>query len=277
MALSRRDLLGYAVAGATGMGITATAKQGGSDPGVGQRWQLGGVYARPAEIGDTAITFRASVESQYETDYEVEVILYYRPTQAGGASSTSNANATGANDTGAENTEWQQLATKTGLLAEDVYLEATAEDLEPGQTYQYRAEAYLTNYDGQSRRVSETFEVTAGQPCSGPSTNCLRVETLAPETSDDGSEVTLRGAAQGLDAYDEVTGHFFYRPEGSDEKNWTEYVRIDESSGEDSGTFSTTLSDLPAGTYTYYAEARGEGGGLRNMYGEGRERTFRVE
>lgn len=273
MALSRRELLGYAVAGATGMGITATAKQGGSEPGVGQQWQLGGVYARPAEIGDTAITFRASAESQYETDYEVEVLLHYRPKRAG----ESSANATNnANDTAsAGSAEWSKLATKTGPLAEDVYLEATAEGLEPGRTYQYRAEAYLTNYDGQSRRVSETFEVTAGQPCSGPSTNCLRVETLAPETSDDGSEVTLRGSAKGLDAYDEVTGHFFYRPQGSDEKNWTDYVPI-ESEG-DSGEFSATLSELSPGTYTYYAEARGEGGGLKNMYGEGRERTFRVE
>lgn len=293
MALSRRELLGYAVAGATGMGITATAKQGGSDPGVGQQWQLGGVYARPAEIGDTAITFRASAESRFDTDYEVEVVLHYRPKRAGEKQTdetdpASNVNATGPNATGAGNAtasvggattaggaEWQRLASETGPLADDVYLEATAEGLDPGQTYQYRAEAYLTDYDGQSRRVSDTFEVTAGDPCSGPSTNCLRVETLAPETSDDGSAVTLRGAAQGLDAYSEVTGHFFYRPQGSDEKNWTDYVRI-EAEG-DSGEFSATLSDLPAGTYTYYAEARGEGGDLKNMYGEGRERTFRVE
>lgn len=286
MALSRRELLGYAVAGATGMGITATAKQGGSEPGVGQQWQLGGVYARPAEIGDSAITFRASVDSKFETDYEVEVILYYRPKSTDGENPAGDANATGPNATGpnatgagntatsAGSAEWRQLATETGLLADDIYLEATAEDLESDRTYQYRAEAYLTNYDGQSRRVSDTFEVTTGSPCSGPSTNCLRVETLGPEASDDGSAVTLRGSAQGLDAYDEVTGHFFYQREDGD-KQWTDYALI-EAEG-DSGEFSATLSDLPAGTYTYYAEARGEGGGLKNMYAEGRERTFRVE
>lgn len=277
MALSRRELLGYAVAGATGMGITATAQEGDSGPGVGQQWQLGGVYARPAEIGDSAITFRAVAQSRFDTDYEVEVTLSYRPKATGG---TSDSNATGG-ATSAESTEWQRLATESGPLAEDLYLEATAEDLDPGRTYQYRAEASLTNYDGQSRRVSDTFEVTAGQPCSGPSTNCLRVETLTPETSDSGSEVTLRGSAKGLSAYSEVTGHFFYRPQGSDEKNWTDYVPVEsqggQSDGGDSGQFSATLSDLPPGTYTYYAEARGEGGNLKNMYAEGRERTFRVE
>jgi len=78
-----------------------------------------------------------------------------------------------------------------------------------------------------------------------------------------------------LDAYSDVTGHFFYRPQGSDEQNWTDYVPI--ASEGDSGEFSATLSELPPGTYTYYAEARGEGGGLKNMYGEGRERTFRID
>ncbi|WP_137284705.1 hypothetical protein [Halorussus salinisoli] len=275
MALSRRELLGYAVAGTTGMGIT-TAAQDSGEPGVGQRWQLGGVYARPAEIGDTAVTFRASAESQYVTDYEVEVVLFYRPKRAGGESNPNDSNAAGdaSAATSAGGGEWRKLDSETGPLAEDVYLEATAEGLEPGRTYEYRAEAYLTNYDGQSRRVSETFAVTAGDPCSGPSTNCLRVETLAPETSDDGSAVTLHGTARGLDAYDEVTGHFFYQREDG-EKNWTDYVPIDDEG--DSGEFSATLSDLPAGSYTYYAEARGEGGGLKNMYGEGRERRFRVE
>ncbi|MFC7082365.1 hypothetical protein [Halorussus caseinilyticus] len=263
MALSRRELLGYAVAGATGTGITAAQER--SEPGVGQRWQLGGVYARPARIGDTAVTFRASAESKYDTDYEVEVALFYRPKAAGGANATTGG-------------KWRNAGSKTGALSESVYLEATVSDLEPGRTYEYRAEAYLTNYDGHSRRVSETFAVTAGRPCSGPSTNCLRVATRSPEVSDDGSEVTLRATAKGLAAYDEVAGHFFYRREGSDEKHWTDYVAVSgESNGGDSGKFSATLSELPAGSYTYYAEARGEGGGMKNMYGEGRERAFRVE
>ncbi|NEU55688.1 hypothetical protein [Halorussus sp. MSC15.2] len=270
MALSRRELLGYAVAGTTGTGITATARRSDgtdapdeSESGVGQNWQLGGVYARPAEIGDTAVTFRAAVESAYETDYEVEVNLFYRPKPASGGGDTTDAGA-----------KWRRLATETGPLADDIYLEATASGLEPGRTYEYRAEATLTDYEGQSRRVSETLAVTAGDPCSGPSTNCLRVETLAPKTNDAGSEVTLRGSAKGVDAYDEVTGHFFYQREDG-EKQWTDYVELDGDGG--SSEFSVTLSDLPTGSYTYNAEARGEGGETKNMYGEGREQQFRVE
>ncbi|MFC4447519.1 hypothetical protein [Halorussus aquaticus] len=268
MALSRRELLGYAVAGTTGTGITAAARRSdggdasdGSESGVGRNWQLGGVYARPAEIGDTAVTFRAAVESAYDTDYEVEVNLFYRPRPKSDSSAAARA-------------KWRQLATETGPLADDIYLEATASGLEPGRTYEYRAEATLTDYEGQSRRVSETLAVTAGNPCSGPSTNCLRVETLAPETNDAGSEVTLRGSAEGMDAYDDVTGHFFYQREDG-EKQWTDYVELDGGGG--SGEFSVTLSDLPTGSYTCYAEARGEGGETKNMYGEGRERQFRVE
>ena len=255
MGLTRRELIGYAVAGTTGMGITAAARQyQPEDPdtvGIQQYWQLGGVHARPATIEESAITFRASAGSSFDTDYDVRVLLRYGPK-------------------GGDRDDWKQLAEKEAPLSEGVYLEATATDLEPETTYQYQAEAFLTNYDdGPSRRVSQVREVTTGQPCSGPSTTCLRAETLAPET--DGGEVTLRGRARGLDSYDEVTGRFFYRREDGSQQ-WTDYAPIE---GDDAGKFSATLS-LPEGTYTCYAEARGEGGELKNMYAEGGERTFAV-
>lgn len=255
MGLTRRELIGYAVAGTTGMGITAAARPHQSeDPDtveIQQYWQLGGIHARPATIEESAITFRASAESSFDTDYDVRVLLRYGPK-------------------GGDRDDWKQLAEEEAPLSEGVHLEATATDLEPETTYQYQAEAFLTNYDdGPSRRVSRVREVTTGQPCSGPSTNCLRAETLAPET--DGGEMTLRGRARGLDSYDEVTGRFFYRRE-DDSQQWTDYAPIE---GDEAGEFSATLS-LPEGTYTYYAEARGEGGELKNMYAEGGERTFAV-
>jgi hypothetical protein len=166
-----------------------------------------------------------------------------------------------------------------------VYLEATETGLDPGTTYQYRTVAALADYKGESRRVSQIRTVTAGEPCSGPSTNCLRAETLAPEvgTSDGESEsdVTLRGRTTGLDSYETVTGHFFYRREGESEE-WTDFESVDggatgEDGDSDTAEFSATLSDLPSGTYTYYAEVRGEGGDLKNMYAEGEERRFTVE
>ncbi|USZ67350.1 hypothetical protein NGM10_11475 [Halorussus salilacus] len=263
MRLTRRELIGYGVAGATGMGVTAAGRQyrpdDPEDAGVDQTWELGGVRARPATVEESAITFRASVWSQFETDYDVRVVLRYGPKDG-------------------DADDWRTLAEEEGPLSEGLYLEATASDLESGATYRYQAEAFLTNFDeGPSRRVSRVREVTAGEPCSGPSTNCLRVETLAPETSDGDGEVTLRGRARGLDAYDEVTGHFFYRREGGSEA-WTGYEPIegDGSDGSDEAEFSATLSDLPEGTYTYYAEARGEGDDWKNMYGEGGERSFAV-
>lgn len=300
MQVSRRELLGYAVAGTTGMAVRtaagefqgASAETGGAvksdtqapDPeaaNVGQHWQLGGVYARPAEIEDTAITFRGSVRSSYKTDYEVATRLYYRPKREG-ESNREDKSAT-------ERNSWTKIAEETGPLSEGVYLEATETDLEEGTTYQYWADAALTNYRGQSYRVSEVQEVTAGQPCSGPSTNCLRVETLAPEISEsgasDGNEsdssggnVTFRGRARGLASYDEVTGRFFYWPKGDSEgKQWTDYEQIESEEGSDTGEFSATLWDLSAGTYRYYAEVRGVGGGQKNMYAEGGEKEFRIE
>lgn len=273
MRLTRRELIGYGVAGATGTGVTAAGRQyrpdDPEDAGVDQTWELGGVRARPATVEESAITFRASVWSQFETDYDVRVVLRYGPK-------------------GGDADDWRTLAEEEGPLSEGLYLEATASDLESGATYRYQAEAFLTNFDeGPSRRVSRVREVTAGEPCSGPSTNCLRVETLAPETSD--GEVTLRGRARGLDAYDEVTGHFFYRREGGSEA-WTGYEPVEGSGGDGNGgggggggsdgsdeaEFSATLSDLPEGTYTYYAEARGEGDDWKNMYAEGGERSFAV-
>lgn len=250
------------------MGITTAARQsqGPDTTGVTQHWRLGGVYARPAEIEDTAITFRGSVRSSYDTDYEVAATLYYRPKREGGS--------------------WQEIAEGTGPLSDGVYLEATETGLEAGTTYQYRAEAHLTNYAGESHRVSEVREVTVGEPCSGPSTNCLRAETLAPEVGESGGEsggeVTLRGRAKGLDHYDEMTGRFFYWREGESER-WTDFELVDSgggggnNGGGDTGEFSATLADLPAGTYTYYAEARGEGGDPNNMYAEGEELEFTVE
>jgi hypothetical protein len=285
MRLSRRELIGYAVAGTTGMGITAaarrsrepdTASQEPDTAGVPQHWRLGSVYARPAEIEDTAITFRGSVQSSYDTDYEVAAVLYYRPKTEGGK--TEEKEETGDTES------WQKIAEGTGPLSEGLYLEATETGLETGTAYEYRAEAYLTNYVGESHRVSEIREVTAGEPCSGPSTNCLRAETLAPEVgeseSESGAEVTLRGRAKGLAHYDEVSGRFFYWREDESEQ-WTDFTLIETgegTEGDDSdGEFSATLSDLPAGRYTYYAEVRGEGGDPNNMYAEGEEREFSVE
>lgn len=216
-----------------------------------RHWRLGRVHARPAEVADTAITFRGSVRSSYDTNHEVRVALYYR-------SKTEDA-------------PWQRIAEDSGALSEGVYLEATETGLDAGTTYQYRTEAALTDYVGDSRRVSEIREVTAGEPCSGPSSNCLQAETLAPEVGE--SDVILRGRTTGLDSYDAVTGHFFYRREGESEQ-WTDFEPVE---GDDTAEFSATLSELPAGTYTYYAEVRGEGGALKNMYAEGEEREFTVE
>jgi hypothetical protein len=241
------------------------------------------VQARRAAIHDTAITFRAGARSSYETDYEVLVRLYYRPKAEndGDAATKSEATTTRA-------PRWNQIGEQTALLSEGAYLEATETGLETGRTYQYVAEAYLTNYAGPSRRVSPVREVTTGRPCSGPSTNCLRVETLAPEVSASGERVTLRASVRGLDFYDAVTGHFFYWRD-PESKQWTEYVPVERGDGGDgggdggtgegtgTGEFSATLSDLPAGTYTCYAEARGEGGESKNMYAEGEERRFTVE
>ena len=247
------------------MTVTATARRGResesaepdgseSDEDARRHWRLGRVHARPAEVDDTAVTFRGEVRSSYETDHEVRVVLSYRPKPEG----TDEA--------------WQKIAEDAGPLTEGVYLEATQTGLDPGTTYQYRTVAALTDYVGESRRVSEVREVTAGEPCSGPSTNCLRAETLAPEVGE--SEVTLRGRATGLDSYESVAGHFFYRREGESEQ-WTDFAPVEGES--DAAAFSATLSDLPAGTYTYYAEVRGEGGDQKNMYAEGEEQTFRVE
>lgn len=229
----------------------ANSNSGAQNPDEAERhWRLGRVHARPAEVDDTAVTFRGSVRSSYDTNHEVRVALYYRPKQADGS--------------------WRKIAEDSGALSEGVYLEATETGLDAGTTYQYRTEAALTDYVGESRRVSEIREVTAGQPCSGPSTNCLQAETLSPEVGDG---VTLRGRATGLDNYDAVAGHFFYRREGESEQ-WTDFAPIE---GGDTAEFSATLPDLPAGTYTCYAEVRGEGGELKNMYAEGEEREFTVE
>jgi hypothetical protein len=275
MRISRRELLGYAVAGTTGMAVTATARQSGSaesegaesdarsgdsrspsDEDARRHWQLGRVHARPAKVEDTAVTFRGSVRSSYDTSHEVRVALYYR-------------SKPGRQD---ENTSWQRLTEDTGALSEGVYLEATETGLDVGTTYQYRTEAALADYVGTSRRVSEIREVTAGEPCSGPSTNCLRAETLEPAISN--PDVTLRGRTTGLESYDAVTGHFFYRREDESEQ-WTDFAPVE--GGGDAAEFSATLSELPSGTYTYYAEVRGEGGGPNNMYAEGDERRFTVE
>ena len=233
-----------------------------SNEDVERHWRLGRVHARPAEVADTAVTFRGSVRSSYDTDHEVRVALFYRPKQEGES--------------------WRKIAENAGPLSEGVYLEATETGLDAGTTYQYRTAATLTDYAGDSRRASEIREVTAGEPCSGPSTNCLQAETLSPEVGDStqggssegsNSDVILRGRATGLDSYESVAGHFFYRREGESEQ-WTDFGPIE---GGDAAEFSATLSDLSAGTYTYYAEVRGEGGELKNMYAEGEERRFTVE
>lgn len=297
MRVSRRELLGYAVAGTTGTAVTTTARRGETQTDSQeesnataeedeQHWRLGGVYARPAEIEDTAVTFRGSVRSSYDTNYEATAALFYRPKQ-------KQDRARDADDS------WRKIAEESGTLSDGLYLEATETGLDAGTTYQYRAEAYLTNYVGESHRVSEVREVTAGDPCSGPSTNCLRAETLAPDVGESGdggesddrgeseeesesgdgsdSNVRLRGRAMGLESYDEVTGRFFYRRDDEPER-WTgvESVRSG-AEGRDSAEFSTTLSGVESGTYTYYAEVRGEGGGQKNMYAEGEEREFTVE
>jgi hypothetical protein len=258
------------------MAVTATARQSpgrereerqsesakpeeDTDPNAEQHWQLGRVEARPAEVADTAVTFRGSVRSSYDTSHEVRVALFYRPKRER-----------------QDEESWRKLAENSGPLSEGVYLEATETGLDAGATYQYRTVAELADYVGESRRVSEIREVTAGEPCSGPSTNCLQAETLASEVN--GSEVRLRGRATGLDSYESVAGHFFYRREGESEQ-WTDFAPVEggEAGGGDTAEFSATLSDLPSGTYTYYAEVRGEGGELKNMYAEGEEREFTVE